>query len=134
MGDPNDNDLTPEESLEVEQNLEKGLAARHTAREETIKKLDEHGILDKFVLRIEEALDAHETKFFAHQGKVITTRDVVAHTVRLTVMRLLAEIYGLGERKIEIDLSTDLPDMSPEMREIFTAGADLIVRKIKAIK
>ena len=40
MTDPDETELTPEESLEIEKNLEKGLAARHTAREETIKKLE----------------------------------------------------------------------------------------------
>src|SRR5574342_695302 len=38
--------------------------------------------LDRAGLRVRQALDAKETKFFAHEGKVVDKRTVVSHRIR----------------------------------------------------
>ncbi len=51
---------------------------------EAVAALERQGVsLDHVAKRVKESLDAKESKFFAHEGKVNDTRRVVAHGVRL---------------------------------------------------
>ncbi len=72
--------------------------------------------------RLREGLSALESKFFAHQGIVLSQQDVVNWTARLAAVRELFSMFDLrgskkdtraGARKIkvEVDLAPDLKRM-----------------------
>ena len=50
---------------------------------------------EKLIKRLNEALDAEETRFFQYLGKVIDSRDVVDHATRLKAVELVVKIQGL---------------------------------------
>ncbi len=69
--------------------------------------------------RLREALDAVETKLYAHQGRVVDERNLVDWTTRLTAVRELFGMFDLrGSKKdtrasarkikVEVDLAPDL--------------------------
>jgi len=55
--------------------------------------MDECGLdVRAILLRLRDKLDAEETKFFAHEGKVVETRNVHAHGVQLKALELAANL------------------------------------------
>ncbi len=44
---------------------------------------------------LREALDSFDTRFFAHQGEVLDSKDVVAWKTRLSAARELIGLFGL---------------------------------------
>jgi phage terminase small subunit len=73
--------------------------------------LDEEGLSEKHLKRkLFEGLDAHETKFFAHQGEVIETHDVRAWGIQHRYLELAMRVKGMLNDKLEI--STDQSTMA----------------------
>jgi len=64
---------------------------------------------EKVILRIAEGLDAKQTKFFQHEGKVTDSRDVVDYGER----RAYSELYAKMERLIPQD---DAPQAFPDIQ------------------
>ena len=64
---------------------------------------------EKIAQRINEGLDAKETKFFQHEGRVVETRDVTAWSERRMYVELAARLKGLdpGE-KVDVMLTPSL--------------------------
>jgi hypothetical protein len=52
------------------------------------------GYLKKLALRIDQGVDAKETKFFQHEGKVTETRDVVAWGPRAAFAKVAVDVFG----------------------------------------
>jgi len=80
-----------------------GYEADYNVRKKTIEILEEKGPkLDRVLLRLRQALNAKETKFFAHQGKVEEQRDVINHNIRLAATKLSLELYdAMPSQKFE---------------------------------
>jgi hypothetical protein len=73
---------------------EAGVEAAYNARQETIRLLQEKGPkIEKVLLRLRQALNAKETKFFAHQGNVIDQKDMIAHNIRLRAVDLALQLH-----------------------------------------
>ena len=65
-----------------------------SVRANTIRLLNEKGPkLDRVLLRLRQALNAKETKFFAFQGTVMESKDVIAHNIRLGAIKLALELH-----------------------------------------
>lgn len=52
-------------------------------------------LVKKMVQRLEEGLDAKETKFFAHEGKVQDQRNVVDHGTRAGAIKQTMELFDI---------------------------------------
>lgn len=71
-----------------------GEIAAYNARQETIRLLQKKGPkLEDVLLRLRQALNAKEAKFFAHQGEIIEERDVIAHGHRLRAVDLALQLH-----------------------------------------
>jgi hypothetical protein len=57
--------------------------------------------IEKLSQRIAEGLDAKETKFFQHEGKVVETREVIAWAERRQYADLAATLKGLAVKEQE---------------------------------
>jgi hypothetical protein len=57
-------------------------------------KLQIPGLLTK----LEEGLDATETKFFAHQGEVVSERETIDYSTRRAYLDTALELQGVKER------------------------------------
>jgi len=118
-----------------------GQEAGYNVRQETIRLLREKGPkLERVLLRLRQALNAKETKFFAHQGKVEDERDVISHNIRLAATKLALELYdampsqkhdvkhsgviGLKQLLDEIDGSTAGPSGAECQKESKTDDGD----------
>ena len=64
---------------------------------------DRHGLTDDAIIEkhLLPLLAANETKFFAHNGKIISQREVKALGIRMAAMRLLAEMKGMLKQEAE---------------------------------
>ena len=84
--------------------VEAGIEAAYNARQETVKLLREKGPkLGRVLFRLRQALNAKETKFFAHQGEVIDQKDVIAHNIRLRAVDLALQLHdAMPSQKHEI--------------------------------
>jgi hypothetical protein len=51
--------------------------------------------VEKVLMKFKDQLEAKETKFFAHEGIVVDSREVVAHDIQHLAADKLAKIYGL---------------------------------------
>ena len=51
-------------------------------------------IFDKTARVVDEGLDANVTKFFAHEGRVIETRDAIDHVTRHKYAEIVSSIFG----------------------------------------
>jgi hypothetical protein len=61
-----------------------------------VEALEEEGVtLHHIAKRVKESLDAKETKFFTHKGRVQETRDVVAHGIRLDAAEAAFRAYRI---------------------------------------
>jgi hypothetical protein len=72
--------------------------------EEKVSDLyDRHGLTDDAIIEnhLLPLLNAEETKFFAHNGRVVSTRRVKALGIRLPAVRLLAEMKGMLKKESE---------------------------------
>jgi hypothetical protein len=49
-------------------------------------------LLEKALAKLEEKLEAKETKFFAHQGIVVTEQEVEAHSIQLEAAQTIAKL------------------------------------------
>ena len=71
--------------------------------------------------RLEEGLEANETKFFAHEGEVISTRDTVDYGTRHryldTALKLRGELRGDGP-------VTNIALFTPEALDALVAATD----------
>lgn len=64
--------------------------------------------LQKVILRLGQAMNAKETKFFQKDGKVIEIQNVIAHNIRLDAAKFLAQLYDLlPARKIDAKHNID---------------------------
>lgn len=50
--------------------------------------------LRKLATRIDQGVDAQETRLFAHQGVVMDSRDLIDHRTRGLFVKLAVEIFG----------------------------------------
>jgi phage terminase small subunit len=55
---------------------------------------------------IAEGVEAHETKFFQHEGKVTDSKDVIAWGPRATFAKLAAEYGGYVETETQAQVNT----------------------------
>lgn len=76
---------------------------------------------EKIAQRMEEGLDAMETKFFQKDGKVEDERDVIAWSERRQYAQLAAEYGGFFTPKseIDIDLTADVYGWTDEQLRNF---------------
>jgi hypothetical protein len=81
----------------------------------------------KRIARIDEALDAQETKFFTYQGEVIEERDVIDHTTRLAAATLAGRVTGTDPSKSASDQGKGGP--TNVLVQIVTG--DEVVREIR---
>ena len=66
------------------------------------------------MLRIREGLDAVETKFFVHEGKVVSTHTVVDWRERRQYVELAARFGGYYVDRQEIELADQTDDLPVE--------------------
>jgi hypothetical protein len=109
--------LTNRERL-LFKNLSKGMTVTEAAREAGYKDkrpgqagyqaierirlkapelLAKHGLCDDALIEtyLKPALEANETKFFQHEGRVTDSRDVIAWSPRLTALDMTMKIRGM---------------------------------------
>lgn len=55
-------------------------------------------LVEKAITRLGEELDAEETKFFAHEGRVGDERNVIAHDIRLRALDLIGKRFKRPEQ------------------------------------
>ena len=71
-----------------------GIEAGAEVRAEVINLLKDKGPkLERVLLRLRQALNAKETKFFQFQGMVTDQRDVIDHKTRLTAAKLSLNLW-----------------------------------------
>lgn len=75
---------------------EREIASRPAVQEEFKRVLEKAGLTQKkLATRLSEGMNAKETKFFAHQGKVIDKRNVVDFGTRLNYATVGLKLHGL---------------------------------------
>ena len=58
--------------------------------------LDDAGLTEAHLkMKLLQKLEAKETKFFAHEGRVIETREVEAHTIQIKALELAMKAKGM---------------------------------------
>lgn len=71
-------------------------------RSALVELMDQRGLGDdKLLAKLEEKLEAKETKFFAHEGQVVETRDVVAHGIQLQALDIALKLKRLYPERAE---------------------------------
>ena len=96
------------------------------------KWLDEEGLSEaRLKAKLSELLEARETKFFAHQGVVVDTRDVVDHGVQLKALDMAFKVKGsYAPQKVAVDGNLSVPsDIRGKLDEIL---AGIKERAVKA--
>lgn len=74
-------------------NAEIGQEAARMARADVIDMANKKGVtIEKTMMRLRQALNAKETKFFQKDGKVEDTKIVVAHNIRLQATKLALDL------------------------------------------
>ena len=109
-----------------------GFEAARQAKATLISLLEKRkGGLKKAAMRLSESLDAKETKFFQHLGKVVSRRDVVDHGIRLQAAKYVVEIYdALPSKRHDVNIhQTDLSELTDaeleeELADLEEMGAD----------
>lgn len=82
------------EKISHEEQREIGKKAAELARAKTLQVAEAKGVtLPKAMLRLKQALNARETKFFQKDGEIITRENVVAHGIRLQATKMALELY-----------------------------------------
>lgn len=69
---------------------------------------------NKIVQRLTEGLDASETKFFQHNGRVIETREVVDYARRREYIALAAKLGGYHVDKAEVAIAETMENRTDE--------------------
>lgn len=75
--------------------------------------------LSSLLLKVEEGLDAKQTKFFAHEGEVISEVDVIDYGTRHTYLDTALELQGVKKKEEQGVLNISL---------ILNGGGDLEIR------
>lgn len=72
-----------------------GIEAAKIARDDVLRVAAQQGVtLKKAMLRLKQALNAKETKFFQMEGRIVTQVDVVAHGPRLQAIKMTLDLYS----------------------------------------
>ncbi len=85
----------------------------NAAVQEAFKQLlDRAGITDeKLARRLAEGIDAKETKFFAHEGRVISTRTVIDYGTRHRYLELVLKLKGHLINKHEVTAQLSIAEI-----------------------
>lgn len=77
------------------------IGSRPAVRSAFIELMEKAGLTDeKLVMRLNEGIDAEETKFFQKDGEVTDSRNVIAHGERRAHLELAMKVKGhLVERR-----------------------------------
>lgn len=103
-----------ETQAEIGQRL--GISQPHVARElakphvkaKFVDILDAAGVTDdRIAKKVNQLMDAKETKHFASFGKVLDTREVEALGTQLAATNLAAELRGHKQKKIDVTSNGD---------------------------
>lgn len=73
------------------------VAAMRAKMLENVKLPD--GMVQAAINKLVEKLDAHETKFFIHQGMVIQKADVEAHSIQIDAAKQIISMTELGAKQ-----------------------------------
>lgn len=98
------------EKISHEEQREIGKKAAELARAKTLQVAEAKGVtLPKAMLRLKQALNARETKFFQKDGEIITRENVVAHGIRLQATKMALELYeAFPSQKADVSVTGDL--------------------------
>jgi len=103
--------------------------------------LDDIGVSEEKILKgIAQGLDCEETKFFAHQGKVITEKNVIPWHIRVKYLQLAAEVRGMvqhgsqgsGNGPVQVIINNNYPVSQEGMVGVAMEGRDFgrLVEKV----
>ena len=81
--------------------------------------LDEAGVTDDRIAdKIASLMDARETKFFAHQGKIINKQQVDALSIQAEMVQFAAKLRGhVIDRSASLNVTVTLTDRLKSARE-----------------
>jgi len=118
----------------MENDRDIGFKARGEARDKVLEHLEKSKKVSiaKVVLRLHQALNAKETKFFQHEGKVIDERAVIAHGIRLKAVQVALDLHDAmpAERHELLGHVNMTPSLTPEDRVMLTNVSERVVNAI----